>query len=138
MMMSLNNVRRRNQAVPLIFTRALLQWKHTTVAVQMALAPTTNALLTQDEITCFRILETRRKREVAYIRHVSALRKHGDLVFHGRDAFPSCFRVGNERSCFRHISVITFPFFLVSVTFQVTNFFLFFLTHVQDRMINVS
>ena len=91
----------------------------------------------QDEITCFRILETRRKREVAYIRHVSALRKHGDLVFHGRDAFPSCFRVGNERSCFRHISVITFPFFLVSVTFQVTNFFLF-LTHVQDRMINVS
>ena len=42
--------------------------------------------LTQDEITCFRILETRRKREVAYIRHVSALRKHGDLVFHGRDA----------------------------------------------------
>ena len=54
-----------------------------------------------------------------------------------RDAFPSCFRDGNERSCFRHISVITFPFFLVSVTFQVTNFFLF-LTHVQDRMINVS
>ena len=92
----------------------------------------------QDEITCFRILETRRKREVAYIRHVSALRKHGDVVFHGRDAFPPCFRVGNERSCFRHISVITFPFFLVSVTFQVTNFFLFFLTHVQDRMINVS
>ena len=29
------------------------------------------------------------------------------------------------------------PFFLVSVTFQVTNFILF-LTHVQDRMINVS
>ena len=43
-----------------------------------------------------------------------------------------------ERSRFRHISVITFPFFLVSVTFQVTNFFSFFLTHVQDRMINVS
>ena len=32
------------------------------------------------------------------------------------DAFPLCFRVGNEGSCFRHISVITSPFFLVSVT----------------------
>ena len=84
------------------------------------------SVITQDEITCFRILQTRRKREVAEIRHVSALRKHGDLVFHGRDAFPSCFRVGNEQSCFRHISVITFPFFLVSVTFQVTFFSLFF------------
>ena len=31
-----------------------------------------------------------------------------------------------ERSRFRHISVITFPFFLVSVTFAVTWFFLFF------------
>ena len=92
-------------------------------------------LFTQDEITCFRILQTRRKREVAFIRHVSALRKNGDLVFHGWDAFPSCFRFGNERSCFRHISVITFPFFLVSVTFQLT---FFFLTHVQYRMINVS
>ena len=50
MMMSLNNVRRRNQAVPLIFTRAL-QWKHTTVAVQMTLAPTTNALLTISLLT---------------------------------------------------------------------------------------
>ena len=39
MMMPLNNVRRRNQEVSLIFTRAL-QWKHTTVAVQMTLAPT--------------------------------------------------------------------------------------------------
>ena len=39
MMMPLNNIRRRNQEVPLIFTRAL-QWKHTTVAVQMTLAPT--------------------------------------------------------------------------------------------------
>ena len=29
--------------------------------------------ISQDEITCFRILETRGKREVAYIRHVSAL-----------------------------------------------------------------
>ena len=32
------------------------------------------------------------------------------------------FRVGNERSCFRHISIITFPFFLVPVTFPVTFF----------------
>ena len=39
MMMPLNNVRRMNQEVPLMFTRAL-QWKHTTVAVQMTLAPT--------------------------------------------------------------------------------------------------
>ena len=49
MMMPLNNVRRRNQEVPLIFTRVLLQWKHTTVAAQMTLAPTvthSNALLT--------------------------------------------------------------------------------------------
>ena len=36
-----------------------------------------------------------------------------------------------ERSRFRHISVTTFPFFLVSV-------FLFFLTYVQGRTINVS
>ena len=51
----------------------------------------------------------------------------GDLVFHGR--------VGNERSCFRHISVITCPFFLVSVMFPVT----FSLkTHVQHGTINVS
>ena len=39
-------------------------------------------ILTQDEITCFHILWTRRKHWVAYIRHVSALRKYGDLVFH--------------------------------------------------------
>ena len=48
MMMPLNNVRRRNQEVPLIFTRAL-QWKHTTVAAQMTLAPVgthPNGLLT--------------------------------------------------------------------------------------------
>ena len=54
MMMPLNNVRRRNQEVPLIFTRVLLQWKHTTVAVQMTLAPTathSNALLTISLLT---------------------------------------------------------------------------------------
>ena len=54
MMMPLNNVRRRNQEVPLIFTRALLQWKHTIVAVQMTLAPTgthSNALLTISLLT---------------------------------------------------------------------------------------
>ena len=53
MMMPLNNVRRRNQEVPLIFTRAL-QWKHTTVAVQMTLAPIgthSNALLTISPLT---------------------------------------------------------------------------------------
>ena len=53
MMMPLNNVRRRNQEVPLIFTRAL-QWKHTTVAVQMTLAPTgthSKALLTISLLT---------------------------------------------------------------------------------------
>ena len=53
MMMPLNNVRRRNQEVPLIFTRAL-QWKHTTVAVQMTLALTgthSNALLTISLLT---------------------------------------------------------------------------------------
>ena len=53
MMMPLNNVRRRNQEVPLIFTRAL-QWKHTTVAVQMTLAPTgthSNGLLTISPLT---------------------------------------------------------------------------------------
>ena len=49
MMTPPNNVRRRNQEVPLIFTRVLLQWKPTIVAVQMTLAPTgthLNALLT--------------------------------------------------------------------------------------------
>ena len=59
MMMPLNNVRRRNQAVPLIFTRALLQWKHTTVTVQMTLAPTgthSNALLTISLLTSCYIL----------------------------------------------------------------------------------
>ena len=53
MMMSLNNVRRRNQEVPLKFTRAL-QWKHTTVTVQMTLAHTrthSNALLTISLLT---------------------------------------------------------------------------------------
>ena len=59
MMMPLNNVRRRNQEVPLIFTRVLLQWKHTTVAVQMTLAPTathSNALLTISLLTSCYIL----------------------------------------------------------------------------------
>ena len=49
MMPLLNNARRRNQEVFLIFTRVLLQWKHTTMAVQMTLATTgthSNALLT--------------------------------------------------------------------------------------------
>ena len=58
MMMPLNNVRRRNQEVPLIFTR-VLQWKHTTVAVQMTLAPTgthSNALLTISLLTSCYIL----------------------------------------------------------------------------------
>ena len=59
MMMPLNNVRRRNQEVPLIFTRVLLQWKHTTVAVQMTLAPTathSNALLTSSLLTsCYNL-----------------------------------------------------------------------------------
>ena len=41
----------------------------------------------------------------------------------------------NERSCLRHISVITFPFVLVSVVFPVT---FFEKTHVQDRTMNVS
>ena len=39
-------------------------------------------ILTHDEITCFLILYTRRTHRVAYSRHVSALRKYGDLVFH--------------------------------------------------------
>ena len=59
MMMPLNNVRKRNQEVPLIFTRVLLQWKHTTVAVQMTLAPTvthSNALLTISLLTSCYIL----------------------------------------------------------------------------------
>ena len=53
MMMPLNDVWRTNQEVPLIFTRAL-QWKHTTVAVQMTLALTgthSNALLTISLLT---------------------------------------------------------------------------------------
>ena len=59
MIMPLNNVRRRNQEVPLIFTRVLLQWKHTTVAVQMTLTPTgthSNALLTVSLLTSCYIL----------------------------------------------------------------------------------
>ena len=59
MMMPLNNVRRRNQEVPLVFTRVLLQWKHTIVAVQMTLAPTathSNALLTISLLTSCYIL----------------------------------------------------------------------------------
>ena len=59
MMMPLNNVRRRNQEVPLIFTRVLLQWKHTIVAVQMTLVPTgthSNALLTISLLTSCYIL----------------------------------------------------------------------------------
>ena len=59
MMMPLNNVRRRNQEVPLIFTRVLLQWKHTIVTVQMTLTPTgthSNALLTVSLLTSCYIL----------------------------------------------------------------------------------
>ena len=59
MMMPLNNVRRRNQEVPLIFTQVLLQWKHTIVAVQMTLAPTvthSNAFLTISLLTSCYIL----------------------------------------------------------------------------------
>ena len=59
MMMPLNNVRRRNQEAPLVFTRALLPWKHTTVAVQMTPAPTgthSNALLTISLLTSCYIL----------------------------------------------------------------------------------
>ena len=59
MMMPLNNVRRRNQEVPLIFTRVLLLWKHSTVAVQMTLAPTathSNAILTISLLTSCYIL----------------------------------------------------------------------------------
>ena len=60
MMMPLNNVKRRNQEMPLIFTRVLLlQWKHTIVAVQMTLAPTvthSNALLTISLLTSCYIL----------------------------------------------------------------------------------
>ena len=82
-------------------------------------------------------MKTRKKHRVAYMRHFSALWKHCDLVFHGRDTFPPFFRVGNERSSFRHICVITFLFFLISVTFPVRYFFSF-LTHLQDRIINVS
>ena len=53
MMMPLNNVRTRNEEVPLISTRAL-QWKLTTVAVQMTLAHTgthSNALHTISLLT---------------------------------------------------------------------------------------
>ena len=32
---------------------------------------------------------------------------------------PLCFRTGNERSSFRHISIITFPFFLLLSLFMV-------------------
>ena len=59
MMMPLNNVRRRNQEVRLIFTRVLLQWKHTIEAVQITLAPTgthSNALLTISLLTSCYIL----------------------------------------------------------------------------------
>ena len=49
--------------------------------------------------------KTQRKYKAAYVRLVFALQKHGYLVFNGHGVFPSCFRVGNERSCFRHISV---------------------------------
>ena len=59
MMMPLSNVRRRNQEVRLVFTRVLLQWKHTTVAVQMTLTPTathSNALLTISLLTSCYIL----------------------------------------------------------------------------------
>ena len=47
------------QVVPLILTRVLLQWKHTTVAAQMTLAPTvthSNALLPISLLTICYIL----------------------------------------------------------------------------------
>ena len=45
--------------MPLVFTRVLLQWKHTIVAVQMTLAPTgthSNALFTISLLTSCYIL----------------------------------------------------------------------------------
>lgn len=90
---------------------------------------------TQDKMACFHILKTWRKHSVAYILHVSGLWKHGYLVFHVCDTFLPCFHTRNERSCFHHIPVITFAFFLVSVTFLVTYISFLFLT--QDRMINI-
>ena len=77
MMMPLNNVRRRNQEVPLIFTRAL-QWKHTTdrtVAVQRTLAPTgtdsnafpTISLLTNRYIFAVHLYTIHIKNYVAFV-----------------------------------------------------------------------
>ena len=82
MMMPLNNARRRNQEVPLIFTRVLLQWKHTTVAVQMTLAPTgthSNALLTISLLTSCYILTVHlhtvhiKKKNVAFVEKQNVL-----------------------------------------------------------------
>ena len=73
--MPLNNVRRRNQEVPLIFTRAL-QWKHTTVAVQMTLALTgthskallTISLLTNRYIFTVHLYTIHTKNDVAFVK----------------------------------------------------------------------
>ena len=71
------------------------------IIVQPILQPRTKPVekQPQNEITFFRILQTRRKREVAYIRHVSSLRKHGDLEISScepRSSYPILLKITRE------------------------------------------
>ena len=87
----------------------------------------------QDSIPCqaliFQVLFTRILKDLCKDISKKDPRRSSKDFHQGMDRMPrflSCFHVGNERSCFRHIPVITFPFFLVSVTFLVTYSSFFF------------
>ena len=77
--------------------------------------------VTRDEITCFRILLTRRKREVAYIRQVSAMRKLNMVIQFSMD--KTRFRRVSASETNDHVSVTfllgsNFRPFLFSLRFR--------------------
>ena len=97
-MIPLNNVRRRNQEVPLIFT-GTLQWKHTTVAVQTTLAPTrthSNPLLAISLLT---------NRYISTVHLYTVHIKHYVAFCWKRKTFCSCYCLRLTEFCKRRISI---------------------------------
>ena len=91
----------------------------------------------QDSIPCqaliFQVLFTRILKDLSKDISKRDPRRSSKDFHQGIDRMRFCHDSTSEtkRSCFRDISVITFPFFLVSVTFLVMYSFLFFLS--RDR-----
>ena len=79
----------------------LLTYKHH--LLQTTLPTYNKPYAKQDEILCFRISETRRKRRASCCRYIYALRKPVIPTLGDSIKFPSCVRNVNVKSCFRHI-----------------------------------